>query len=33
VNDGNQRIYVHLTGIQKTADIDIVIYAQIMEWR
>lgn len=33
VNDGNQRIYVHLTGIQQAADIDIVIYDQIMEWR
>ena len=33
VNDGNQRIYVHLTSIQHTADIDIVIYDQIMEWR
>jgi hypothetical protein len=33
VNDGNQRIYIHLTGIQQAADIDIVIYDQIMEWR
>jgi len=33
MNDGNQRIYVHLTGIQTAADINIVIYDQIMEWR
>ena len=29
----NKRIYVHLTGILQAADIHIVIYDQIMEWR
>lgn len=33
MNDANERIYIHLVGLQRTADIHIVIYDQLMDWR
>ena len=33
INDDQKRIYLHLTALPITADVHIVIYDQIMDWR
>lgn len=33
INDDQKRIYLHITALPITADVHIVIYDQIMDWR